>query len=59
MPRDALLDEWFADTYGYTPQEVAEMPLEAYQWYPVIRRAHNEAAGDQAAAGAADAGVSA
>ena len=20
------------------------MPLEAYQWYPVIRRAHNEAA---------------
>jgi len=37
MPSDALLDEWFADTYGYTPQEVAEMPLEAYQWYPVIR----------------------
>jgi hypothetical protein len=44
MPRDALLDEWFADTYGFTPAEVAEMPLEAYQWYPVIRRAHNEAA---------------
>ena len=44
MPSDALLDEWFADTYGYTPQEVAEMPLEAYQWYPVIRRAVGEAA---------------
>ena len=42
MPRDALLDEWFADTYGFTPREVADMPLEAYQWYPVIRRAHNE-----------------
>ena len=36
-----LLDEWFADTYGYTPDEVAGMPLEVYQWYPVIRRAHN------------------
>ena len=23
MPKDALLDEWFADTYGYTPQQVA------------------------------------
>jgi hypothetical protein len=44
MPRDALLDEWFADAYGFTPGQVAEMPLEAYQWYPVIRRAHNEAA---------------
>jgi len=44
MPADALLDEWFADTYGYTPAEIAEMPLEAYQWFPVIRRAHNEAA---------------
>ena len=44
MPPHLLLYEWFADTYGYTPQQVAEMPLEAYQWYPVIRRAHNEAA---------------
>jgi hypothetical protein len=44
MPADLLMDEWFASTYNFTPQQVREMPVDAVTWFPVIAEARGRAA---------------
>lgn len=34
-----LVDRWFARTYGWTPDQVSELPLEDYEWLPVVEQA--------------------
>ena len=44
MPKHLLQAEWWADTYGWTPDQVGDLPLEALEWFPVIRQARQQAA---------------
>jgi len=39
-----LQAEWWADTYGWTPDQVGELPLDVLVWFPVIRQARQQAA---------------
>jgi|1185.fasta_scaffold83427_3 hypothetical protein len=34
---------WFAKVYGWTPDQVEELPLEARDWLPLIEEAAHEA----------------
>ncbi len=43
MPRRVLTSRWFAKTYGWTPEQVGELPLEEYEWLPAIETAEAEA----------------
>ena len=44
MPGHLLQAEWWADTYGWTPDQVDELPLDVLVWFPVIRQARQQAA---------------
>ena len=44
MPAHLLTAEWWAQAYGWTPDQVGELPLEALEWFPVIRQARAKAA---------------
>ena len=44
-----LQAEWWADTYGWTPDQVDELPLDVLVWFPVIRQARQQAANLHAA----------
>ena len=37
------MSRWYAKTYGWTPDQVAELPIEEYEWLPVIEMADAEA----------------
>jgi len=39
MPPWVLTDRWWLKTYGLTPSQVRELPLEDYEWFPLIERA--------------------
>ena len=39
MPLRLLLEEWFAESYHYTPEQVGELSLDALEWFPVIAEA--------------------
>ena len=43
MPRNIPTDEWFSHEYGWTEREIGEASLETSYWYPVMRRAIEEA----------------
>jgi hypothetical protein len=43
MPPHVFVWEWYADTYGYTPDETEELPIEAQEWFPLIQDAKAEA----------------
>jgi hypothetical protein len=43
MPVRVMLSRWYAKTYGWTPDQVAELPIEEYEWLPVIEMAESEA----------------
>ena len=44
MPPWVLTDRWWLKTYGLTPAQVRELPLEDYEWFPLVERAEHVAA---------------
>lgn len=44
MPAWLLAAEWFSERYGFTPDEVRGLPIEAEEWYPRIAEARARAA---------------
>jgi hypothetical protein len=47
MPPRVLVSRWFAKNYGWTPEQVANLPLEEYEWLPAIEMAEIEATAAQ------------
>jgi hypothetical protein len=43
MPVQMLTYRWWAKMYGWTPEQVAELPLEICEWFPAIEEAEHEA----------------
>jgi len=43
MPPDMLTKRFFAAQYGWTPDQVDAMPLDAYTWFPLIEEAEQHA----------------
>lgn len=43
MNPGVLWYRWFAKQYGWTPDQVDELPVEFYDWAPVIETADSEA----------------
>jgi hypothetical protein len=39
MPQQVLMHRYFAKTYGWTPQQVEELPLADLNWLPIIEEA--------------------
>jgi hypothetical protein len=39
MPPHMLVWRWFAATYGWPPDVVRALPLEAVAWFPVVEQA--------------------
>jgi len=39
-----LVLEWFADSYGWTPEQVGGIPLEYVEWYHVVAAAKHRVA---------------
>jgi hypothetical protein len=44
MPARVLTDRWWLKTYGLTPDQVRGLPLEDFEWFPLIERAEAIAA---------------
>ena len=44
MPPEMLVMEWFADSYGWTPDQVGGIPLEYADWYHVVAEAKSRVA---------------
>ena len=44
MPQGVLLYRWYAKTYGWTPDQVRELPADVFDWLPAIEIADAEAA---------------
>lgn len=38
-----LTYRWFARQYGWTPDQVDELPIEAWEWLPLIEQAADDA----------------
>jgi hypothetical protein len=43
LPTILLTWRWYAKVYGWTPEQVENLPLEALDWLPVIEEAAHEA----------------
>jgi hypothetical protein len=41
MPVEVLMERWFAQSYGWTPDQVAVLPLRVLDWFPMIERAQS------------------
>ncbi len=39
MPPEVMLYRWFGKTFGWTPQQVRELPLDCLNWLPVLEEA--------------------
>ncbi len=39
-----LVLEWFADSYGWTPDQVGHLPLEYVDWFHVVAAAKHRVA---------------
>lgn len=53
MPQRVLMSRWYAKTYGWTPDQVGELPIEEYEWLPAIEMAEAEAIAAEQSAEAA------
>jgi hypothetical protein len=38
-----VTSRWYAKAYGWTPDQVAELPIEEYEWLPAIEMAESDA----------------
>jgi hypothetical protein len=38
-----LLFRWFAKAYNWTPEQVLNLPIEAFDWLPAVETAMDEA----------------
>lgn len=38
-----LVWRWFAKMYGFTPDQVDQLPLDALTWFPIVEEAAEEA----------------
>jgi len=43
MPERVLLWRWYAKVYGWTPDQVDALPIEALEWLPTVEEAAHEA----------------
>lgn len=43
MDPEILWFRWYAKTYGWTPDQVRELPIDCFAWFPAIEAAHNDA----------------
>jgi hypothetical protein len=43
MPRRLLMEVWYAEAFHWTPDTVAELPLDSYDWIPIVTHAKSEA----------------
>lgn len=43
MPPEVITWRWFARAYGWTPNQVSELPIEAQTWLPIVEEAAHEA----------------
>jgi len=43
MPPRMLSYRWFAKVYGWTPDQVDELPMDAWEWMPRIEAAEARA----------------
>lgn len=43
MPPQMLTWRWYAKVYGFTPEQVEELPLDVLVWFPVIEEAEASA----------------
>jgi hypothetical protein len=43
MPKQMLIERWFAKTYGWPPSTVRALPLETLHWFPIIETAEARA----------------
>jgi hypothetical protein len=41
MPSEVMLYRWYAKTFSWTPQQVRELPLDCFNWFPIIEEAEN------------------
>lgn len=37
-----LKEIWYAENFGWSPQVVRDMPLESFEWFPIILTARAE-----------------